>query len=433
MRISREAVLWGDDASPGHRVEPFAGRAVNPSWEAARQLDGEVIAGAWVRAPYGALRHARDRGVSLRATYLHVPATRDLTTGTDTPSLPLPTIMARSGSPARSCDAPGPRSRAAALAERPSAAGGMMPREVGDWRVLGAFLAAVVIGGSNFVAVRYSNEELPPFWGAALRFGLASILFFLIVLARRARLPRGGAVAGVMVYGALGFGASYALLYWGLLEAPAGTAAVLISGVPLLTSFAAVAHGLERLEWRRLLGASLAIAGVAVVFVDQLGVRVPLPSLLALLLTAVAIAESTVVVKLMARTDPAATNAVGMATGAAVLLLVSLVAGERLALPVTAPASFALVYLVTIGSVGLFAAFLYVLARWTASATSYAIVLFPVVTTPLAAALRGETVGLTFGVGSALVLAGVYAGALARPGQLKALALPFARRAGGGG
>jgi len=30
--------------------EPFLGRSVNPSWEAVRQLDGEVISGAWVRA-----------------------------------------------------------------------------------------------------------------------------------------------------------------------------------------------------------------------------------------------------------------------------------------------------------------------------------------------------------------------------------------------
>ncbi len=30
--------------------EPFAGRALNPSWEAVRELDGEIVAGAWIRA-----------------------------------------------------------------------------------------------------------------------------------------------------------------------------------------------------------------------------------------------------------------------------------------------------------------------------------------------------------------------------------------------
>lgn len=42
---------------------------------------------------YGALRHARDRGQALPTTYLHVPATPEMTTGTATPSLPLALIV----------------------------------------------------------------------------------------------------------------------------------------------------------------------------------------------------------------------------------------------------------------------------------------------------------------------------------------------------
>ena len=183
--------------------EPFLGRSVNPSWEAVRQLDGEVIAGAWVRAVrvpvvyresvrviseelerepvdaliigglaygrsavnvealahavgdvpwspdnagqalanersdgdpsgpdallatapvraitgalnaagipavvswdggayvsnatlYGALRYGHERRPALRATYLHVPALPEMTTGTGAPSMPLDTIV----------------------------------------------------------------------------------------------------------------------------------------------------------------------------------------------------------------------------------------------------------------------------------------------------------------------------------------------------
>jgi len=149
--------------------EPFAGRGVNPSWEAAQQLqaaaagparidvlrvpviwqqsvatitrelerepaDGLVIGGlsfgrpaisdallatAPVRAIaqainaagipahvswdggayvsnatlYGVLRYAKDRGLRLPTTYVHVPATPEMTTGTATPSLPLELIV----------------------------------------------------------------------------------------------------------------------------------------------------------------------------------------------------------------------------------------------------------------------------------------------------------------------------------------------------
>jgi pyrrolidone-carboxylate peptidase len=42
---------------------------------------------------YGALRYARDRGLALPTTYLHVPATPEMTTGTATASLPLDVIV----------------------------------------------------------------------------------------------------------------------------------------------------------------------------------------------------------------------------------------------------------------------------------------------------------------------------------------------------
>jgi hypothetical protein len=40
--------------------------------------------------------------------------------------------------------------------------------------VLAAFLAFVVLGGTNIVAVRFSNRELPPVWGSAIRFFAAA-------------------------------------------------------------------------------------------------------------------------------------------------------------------------------------------------------------------------------------------------------------------
>jgi hypothetical protein len=54
---------------------------------------------------------------------------------------------------------------------------------VPDTLTLGAFVVLVVLGGGNFLAVRMSNLELPPFWGAGLRFGVAAALFGAIALA----------------------------------------------------------------------------------------------------------------------------------------------------------------------------------------------------------------------------------------------------------
>ena len=69
-------------------------------------------------------------------------------------------------------------------------------------------------------------------------------------------------------------------------------------------------------------------------------------------------------------------------------------------------------YLVTLGSVGLFVLLLLVVRRWTASATSYMFVLFPVVTMVLDALLADEKITVNGVVGAILVTTGVWFGAL---------------------
>ena len=275
-----------------------------------------------------------------------------------------------------------------------------------------AYAAMTLIAGSNFVAVRFSNQELQPFWGATLRFAVACALFFGVMRWRRAALPRGRALAGVAIYGALNFGAFYAFLYWALRTVPAGLASVLVALVPLLTFFLAIVHGLERFRLRGLAGGLIAVAGIAVVFAEQLGGTIEVAALLACIAGAVCGAESAVVAKLYPRVDPAATNAVGMLTGLAILAPLSLVAGETWALPTRADTVLAVIYLITIGSVGLFALFLYVLRRWTATATSYLLVVSPLVTVAVASLLAGEQITLQFALGGVLVGVGVYVGAL---------------------
>jgi len=47
---------------------------------------------------------------------------------------------------------------------------------------LAAFVVAVLLIGLNPIGVRYTVLELPPFWGATLRFAPASVLLFLLAL-----------------------------------------------------------------------------------------------------------------------------------------------------------------------------------------------------------------------------------------------------------
>jgi len=281
------------------------------------------------------------------------------------------------------------------------------------WVTWLAFAIVVILGGSNAVAIRFSNLELPPFWSAAIRFAAAAVVFWAIVLVRRIQVPKGRALAGTLLFGALDVGVGGALMYWGLVHVPAGPAMTVLSLGPLLTFFLAWAHRQERFRWQGLVGAVVAVGGMLIGVGSAVGSSIPLFPVLALVAAAVAVAEAAVLYKLFPRSDPVAANALGLTVGAIILAILSLMAGESWSLPATRTAWTAYAYLVLGGSVTLFYLYLNVLRRWTASAASYSYLLFPVVTIVIAACLASEVISPRFLVGSVVVLVGVWAGTIA--------------------
>jgi len=275
-----------------------------------------------------------------------------------------------------------------------------------------AFAGAVTLGGANFLAVRVSNRELPPFWGAGLRFSLAALLFVTIAVALRLRWPRGRQLLLTGLYGLFSFALSYALMYWALVRVTAGMAAVVLAVVPLVTLLLATAQRLERFSGRTMVGSLLALGGILSITLGPQEVVLPLTGLLAMLAAALTIGQSVILGKRVSENHPAMTNAVGMAIGAPILLGISALAGERWAFPQQSQVVWSVAYLVTLGSVGLFVLTLLVVRRWSASATSYMFVLFPIVTMVLGAWLADEPLTIRGALGAALVMSGVWFGAL---------------------
>ena len=281
-----------------------------------------------------------------------------------------------------------------------------------DKRTFVAFLLVVVLGGSNSVAIRFSNQELAPFWGAFVRFFFAGVVFWLIFLGRRMSLPGRRDVAVIALNGFLSTGVSFALLYWALQKVPVSLATVIVSTSPLFTLVLAVLHRLERFRVQSLLGGLIAIAGLTVVVNAQPGGRDLLPGITGLIIGALVAAEGNVIFKMYSlKSDPVIINAVSMTSGAFFLGAASWLAHETHVLPSTPLVWGAVLYLILGGSVVMFYMFVYVLSRWKASSASYAILFFPLVATLLAAWLAKETVSLAFILGAAMVLAGVWFGA----------------------
>jgi drug/metabolite transporter (DMT)-like permease len=284
-----------------------------------------------------------------------------------------------------------------------------------DRLVLAAFIVFVVIAGANAIGVRFVLREMGPFWSAAIRFAIAGLLLLLYMIATRRPVPRGGRLTGTVLFGVFAFGLAYTFLYQALKDAPAGTTMLMLAIVPLLTVLLAAVQGIERLRPLALAGAVLAAVGIVIVGASQISLNVPLAALALLLAAATCQAESGIVAKRFPPGDPVAANAIGMLLGAAILAVVAVVTGESVVVPTRPETWIAMAYLIGPGSVAVFILVLYVLARWTVSATSYSFLLMPLVAIGFGSLLLNEPIQPSFVAGGAIVLAGVYIGAVYRP------------------
>jgi drug/metabolite transporter (DMT)-like permease len=279
------------------------------------------------------------------------------------------------------------------------------------------FVAIALIGGGNPVGVAIVVDELDPLWAAAVRFAAAGAIFALGMVLFRIPIPHGRALAGSLLYGMLGFFAAFTCLFWGFQETPPGTGQIIIALVPLLTLGLAIAHGLERFSPRALIGALIALGGLAFLVNDRIEANVPPLSLLAVVAGGVFLAESGVILKLTPRAHPVASNAVGMLAGSVGLVVLSAIVGDTWRAPTQPDTWAAMIFLVLGGSVAVFGLYAFLLGRWSASAVSYILLLQPLPTLVYSALLRGEPLTPALIVGGAIMLLGVYIGALSASRQ----------------
>jgi len=286
-------------------------------------------------------------------------------------------------------------------------------------KTLLAFAGVTLIGGGNAVSIKLGLGELAPMWSGALRFCTAALLLFALTLVLRIPLPRGRALQGVLWFGLLNFALTYSFAYYALTVVSAGIAQVAIALAPLLVVLLSAAQRIEPLRRAALVGALIALAGTVVIVRGNLATQSIWP-LLALLGAALSIAQAAVTIKRFPRVHPVVENAIAMGLGGLFLLLLSFALGETRAIPTEPVTLLSLGFLVLFGSMALFGLYIYVIEEWSAASAAYSILIMPVLTTIYASVLLGEAITWQFGVGAAIILAGVYIGAMhraARPGQ----------------
>jgi drug/metabolite transporter (DMT)-like permease len=288
-----------------------------------------------------------------------------------------------------------------------------------DRVALVAFLASCLLAGGNAVSIRFSNRELDPLWGAALRFSLAAVVLLVIMAALRLKLPRGRDLTGPVLFGVLNFGFAFALIYFALVKLHGGFGQVVYSLLPLATLLIAVAWRQERFTAAAVAGIVPAVAGVAVLSWQTMAGSIPVIYLLALIGGVICSAQATVLIRRFPAVHPVTTTAIAMTVGAALLLVFSALAGDDWVWPRLAATQWAVVYMVLGGSVATFVLFMVVLQRWAASRTTYNIILITFITVVLSVWLDDEPISVGLVIGGPLILVGVYIGAI-RPSRTPA-------------
>ena len=298
------------------------------------------------------------------------------------------------------------------------------------------FLLLCCIWGSTWMFIKLGLRDLPPVSFAAARFLLATAILSAIVVARRARLPRGREWALVAQTGVLAFGLNYGLLFWGEQHISSGLAALLQATIPVFGML--LAHPYlpgERLNARKLAGALLGVVGVGVIFSHQLGAEgsMALWGSAAVVAGAVFAAWSNVLVKARGtRLDASVLSAGQMACGFLALATTALLLeGNPARLRWTPLAVVCLLYLTLVGSVAAFLLFYWLVRHVDVTKTMLIALVTPLAAVLLGVVVLGEELSWRTLAGGALIMSGIALVVLRRASRAESLA-PEAEAAAGG-
>jgi drug/metabolite transporter (DMT)-like permease len=278
---------------------------------------------------------------------------------------------------------------------------------------LSVLLLISCIWGASWLFLKVGLRDVQPFTLAWMRFAIAIPVLALIVWRQGAPLPRARRDwAWLALAGFIGFTLNYTLVFWGAQFIPSGLASVLQATIPAfgLLLGAWLLPG-ERLTARMVVSVAVGIAGVMVIFADQLRVAsaAALAGCIALAVTAVLNGLNGVIVRRNLRhVHPMSTTLCQLLASTPLLFALAL-AVEGLPTRFNwSPASIgALLYLTIGGSIIAFIGYYWLLRHWeTGKAMLYALIM-PVVSVTLGWLVLGEQLQPQSLLGGALVLCSV--------------------------
>jgi drug/metabolite transporter (DMT)-like permease len=289
-----------------------------------------------------------------------------------------------------------------------------------------ALVTIYVVWGSTFIALAIAVRDLPPFLSMAIRHLIAGAALLAWALPRGDRegdrIGKPQIVAGFIFGGAL-FVLGHGSLAWAQQTVPAGVAALLVGSIPIWMALLDRVFFGKRLRPSAYVGFVLGFAGLTFLFdpfghgsVDRLGALV-------IVFGALAWSAGSLYsrgARLPKR--PLVSAGLGSICGGILLAIVAGAGGEFGEATWTADALLAVVYLVVVGSLIGFTAYVWLLRAAPVSLVATYAYVNPIVAVALGWLLLGETITLQMLVAGAAIVVAVAlilrtSGAAVEPGR----------------
>ena len=282
--------------------------------------------------------------------------------------------------------------------------------------LLGAFAIVYVIWGSTFLAIVFAIETLPPFLMAGARFLVAgSVLYLWARAVNGAAAPTRAHWRATAILGALLLLGGNGLLVWSEQRIPSGVAALFVGTVPcFMVLIDWLRPGGSRPSGRVIAGLLLGLLGLVwLIGPDALmgGGRADFVGAAVVVLCSFSWAAGSIYARhTTTPASPFLSTAMQMLGGGAALLLLSVSLGEPWtfdASAVSLRSMLGLLYLIVLGSIVAFSAYIWLLRVSTPARVSTYAYVNPVIAVFLGWALAGEALTVRIGIAAAIIVSGV--------------------------
>lgn len=266
--------------------------------------------------------------------------------------------------------------------------------------------------GTTWIASKEGVRHMPALQLAAIRQFIGGSVYICYFLFKGATWPKGKQWKTILILSVLNFAISNGLSTWGVKFISSGLGAILNAIFPLWIVIITFFQG-EKLARLAIIGLVVSFSGVCVIFYDHLADFLQADFRFGIFLSIIATitwAFGSLYTKKKAATfNPYFSLGLQMFISSSILLTITEITGLSVPLSsIPATSWYAIAYLVLVGSIMSFIAYVYMLQKLPAEISSIYAYINPIVAILLGALLFDESLNAAIAIGGAITLSGLF-------------------------